>query len=107
MQLLWFLIIGIAAGWLAGQLMKGGGYGLIGDLVIGVIGAFLGGWLFRTLGIVAGGLIGSPVTADHWAVVFAVSDPADQGVASPSPPRSTHLPTGDAEHNRRASSKKG
>ena len=45
MHLLWFLIIGIAAGWLAGQLMKGGGFGLIGDLVVGVIGAFLGGWL--------------------------------------------------------------
>jgi uncharacterized membrane protein YeaQ/YmgE (transglycosylase-associated protein family) len=70
MQLLWFLTIGIAAGWLAGQLMKGGGYGLIGDLVIGVIGAFLGGWLFRTLGIVAGGLIGSLVTATIGAVLL-------------------------------------
>ena len=84
--------------------MKGGGYGLAGDLIIGVIGAFLGGWPLGPLGIVAGGLIGSLVAADHRAVVFAVSDPADQGVASPSPPRSTHLPTGDAEHNRRASS---
>jgi uncharacterized membrane protein YeaQ/YmgE (transglycosylase-associated protein family) len=70
MQLLWFLIIGVAAGWLAGQLMKGGGYGLIGDLVIGVIGAFLGGWLFRTLGIAAGGLIGSLVTATIGAVLL-------------------------------------
>lgn len=70
MQLLWFLIMGVAAGWLAGQLMKGGGYGLIGDLVIGVIGAFLGGWLFRTLGIAAGGLIGSLVTATIGAVLL-------------------------------------
>jgi len=70
MHLLWFLIIGIAAGWLAGQLMKGGGYGLIGDLVIGVIGAFLGGWLLGTLGIVAGGLIGSLVTATIGAVLL-------------------------------------
>ena len=70
MQLLWFLIIGVAAGWLAGQLMKGGGYGLIGDLVIGVIGAFLGGWLFRTLGIAARGLIGSLVTATIGAVLL-------------------------------------
>jgi len=70
MNLLWFLIIGIAAGWLAGQLMKGGGYGLIGDLVIGVIGAFLGGWLFGALGIAAGGLIGSLITATIGAVLL-------------------------------------
>jgi len=70
MHLLWFLIIGIAAGWLAGQLMGGGGYGLIGDLVIGVIGAFLGGWLLGALGIVAGGLIGSLVTATIGAVLL-------------------------------------
>ena len=70
MNLLWFLIIGIAAGWLAGQLMKGGGFGLVGDLVIGVIGAFLGGWLFGALGISAGGLIGSLVTATVGAVVL-------------------------------------
>ena len=75
---------GIAAGWLVGRLMKGGGYGLFEDLIIGVIGAFLGGWPLGPLGIVAGGLIGSLVAADHRAVVFAVSDPADQGVASPS-----------------------
>ena len=54
MQLLWFLIIGIAAGWLVGSLMRGGGYGLVGDLIIGVIGAFLGGWPLGPLGIVAG-----------------------------------------------------
>jgi uncharacterized membrane protein YeaQ/YmgE (transglycosylase-associated protein family) len=70
MELLWFLIIGIAAGWLAGQLMKGGGYGLIGDLVIGVIGALLGGWLFGMLGIFAGGLIGRLITATIGAVVL-------------------------------------
>ena len=106
MHLLWFH--GIAAGCLVRRLMKGGGYSLVGDLIIGVIGAFLGGWPLGPLGIVAGGLIGSLVAADHRAVVFAVSDPADQeGVASPSPPRSTRCPTGDAEHNRRASSKKG
>ena len=70
MNLLWFLIIGIAAGWLAGQLMKGGGFGLVGDLVIGVIGAFLGGWLFGAFGISAGGLIGSLVTATVGAVVL-------------------------------------
>ena len=70
MHLLWFLIIGVVAGWLAGQLMRGGGYGLIGDLVIGVIGAFIGGWLLGALGIFAGGLIGSLVTATIGAVVL-------------------------------------
>ena len=70
MNFLMFLIIGIAAGWLAGQLMKGGGYGLIGDLVIGVIGAFLGGWLLGAIGISAGGFIGSLVTATIGAVLL-------------------------------------
>jgi uncharacterized membrane protein YeaQ/YmgE (transglycosylase-associated protein family) len=70
MHLLWFLIIGIVAGWLAGQLMRGGGYGLVGDLVIGVIGAFLGGWLLGGLGIFAGGLIGSLITATIGAIVL-------------------------------------
>lgn len=48
-SLIVFLIIGLIAGWLAGQIMKGGGYGLIGDLVVGVIGAFIGGWLWGAL----------------------------------------------------------
>jgi len=70
MHLLLFLIIGAVAGWLAGQLTKGGGYGLIGDLVIGVIGAILGGWLFGMIGIFAYGLIGRLVTATIGAVVL-------------------------------------
>jgi len=69
-HLLWFLLIGIAAGWLAGQLMKGGGYGLLGDLVIGVIGSFLGGWVLGALGIFTSGLIGSLVTATIGAVLL-------------------------------------
>jgi len=48
-SLIVFLIIGLIAGWLAGQIMKGSGYGLIGDLIVGVIGAFIGGWLWRVL----------------------------------------------------------
>jgi uncharacterized membrane protein YeaQ/YmgE (transglycosylase-associated protein family) len=43
------LVIGLIAGWLAGKVMGGGGFGLIGDIVIGVIGAFIGGWLWTTL----------------------------------------------------------
>ena len=69
-NLIWFLIIGLAAGWLAGKVMKGSGYGLIGDLVIGVIGAFLGGWIFGLLHIAAGGLLGLLVMAFVGAVVL-------------------------------------
>ena len=71
MPLLWFLIVGLVAGWLAGVLVKGGGFGVIGDLVVGVIGAFLGGWLFSTLGASAGGgLLGSIIVAVVGAVVL-------------------------------------
>lgn len=70
MSLLWFLLIGIAAGWLAGQIMKGGGFGLLGDLIVGVIGALLGGYLFGLLGISAGGTVGSLITATIGAIVL-------------------------------------
>lgn len=70
MDLLWFLIIGVIAGWLAGVLMKGGGYGLIGDLVLGVIGSFVGSWLFGLVGVTAGGFIGKVVSATVGAVLL-------------------------------------
>ena len=69
-HLLWFLLIGLAAGWLAGQILKGGGFGLWGDLIVGVIGALLGGFLFGLLGISAGGLLGSLITATVGAIVL-------------------------------------
>ena len=65
-----WLVVGLVAGWLAGQFMKGGGYGLVGDLIVGVIGALLGGCLFGLLGISASGLLGSLVTATVGAVVL-------------------------------------
>jgi uncharacterized membrane protein YeaQ/YmgE (transglycosylase-associated protein family) len=68
--LIWFLLIGLIAGWLAGRVMRGGGFGVVGDLVVGVIGALLGGWLFGLLGISAGGLIGALITAFVGAVVL-------------------------------------
>jgi uncharacterized membrane protein YeaQ/YmgE (transglycosylase-associated protein family) len=68
--ILWFLIIGLVAGWLAGVLVKGGGFGIIGDIIVGVIGAVLGGFLFGALGITAGGLLGSIITATVGAVVL-------------------------------------
>jgi uncharacterized membrane protein YeaQ/YmgE (transglycosylase-associated protein family) len=49
MEFVWFILIGLAAGWVAGQLMKGGGFGVVGDIIVGVIGALLGGFLFRAL----------------------------------------------------------
>ena len=70
MNIVWFLLIGLAAGWLAGQLMKGGGYGLVGDLIVGVIGAILGGFLFGLLGINTNSLIGSLITATVGAIVL-------------------------------------
>jgi uncharacterized membrane protein YeaQ/YmgE (transglycosylase-associated protein family) len=72
MDFLWFILIGIAAGWLAGQIMKGGGFGLVGDLIVGVIGAILGGFLFGLLGLEAAGLLGSLVTATVGAILLIV-----------------------------------
>ena len=70
MALIWFLLIGLIAGWLAGVVMKGGGYGIVGDMIVGVIGALLGGWLFSLVGISAGGLIGSIIVAFIGACVL-------------------------------------
>jgi uncharacterized membrane protein YeaQ/YmgE (transglycosylase-associated protein family) len=70
MHFLWFLLLGALAGWLAGVLVKGGGFGLIGDIVVGIIGAVFGGWLFGVLGIGGSGEVGSFVTAVVGAVVL-------------------------------------
>jgi uncharacterized membrane protein YeaQ/YmgE (transglycosylase-associated protein family) len=68
--LIWFLLIGLIAGWLAGQVMKGGGFGIIGDMIVGVIGAFIGGWLFGQLGIHTGGLLGAIIMAFVGALIL-------------------------------------
>ena len=70
MSLLWFCLIGIAAGWLAGQIMKGGGFGLVGDLIVGVIGALLGGYLFGLMGVGGSGLLGQLIVATVGAIVL-------------------------------------
>ena len=62
-ELIIFLAIGAVAGWLAGTLMKGAGFGLLANIVIGVIGAVFGGFVFGLLGVSAGGVIGAIVTA--------------------------------------------
>lgn len=69
-QLIWFLVVGLIAGFLAGKIMKGSGFGVVGDLVVGVLGAFLGGWLFSALGITAGGLLGAILVALVGALVL-------------------------------------
>lgn len=68
--MLWFLIIGIIAGWLAGHVIKGGGFGLIGDLIIGVVGSFIGGYLFSLLGISTYGTIGEIIMATFGAIIL-------------------------------------
>ena len=68
---IWFLIVGLIAGWLAGVLVKGGGFGVLGDIVIGIIGAFLGGFLFNSLGVSSGGgMLGAILVATIGAVVL-------------------------------------
>ena len=69
-SLIIWVIIGAIAGWLAGKIMKGGGFGLLGNIIIGIIGAFIGGFVFGLLGITAGGIIGSIVMATVGAVLL-------------------------------------
>jgi uncharacterized membrane protein YeaQ/YmgE (transglycosylase-associated protein family) len=63
------LIVGIVAGWLAGKVVRGGGFGLIGDLVVGILGAFIAGWLFPKFGFHVGGGIGEEIV---WAMLGAI-----------------------------------
>ena len=67
---LWFLLIGVIAGYLAGNIMRGRGFGLVGDLVVGVVGAFIGGFLFGELGLTAYGLIGELIMATLGALLL-------------------------------------
>ncbi len=70
-QWIYFLLFGAVAGWIASTLMKGGGLGLLGNIVVGIIGAILGGWLSTVTGISAGGgLLGSLATAVVGAMVL-------------------------------------
>ena len=70
MSFIWFLIIGAVAGWLAGLIMKGAGFGLLVNILVGCVGAVLGGWLFGLLGFTSSGLIGSLITALVGAIVL-------------------------------------
>ena len=70
MSFIWYILIGLVSGFVAGKLMRGGGFGLIVNLVVGIIGGVLGGWLFSLLGISAGGIIGGLITSVVGAVVL-------------------------------------
>ena len=68
--LIMFLVIGGVAGWLAGLLMKGRGFGLLGNIVVGIIGSFIGGFLANVVGIAATGILGSILLATAGAAVL-------------------------------------
>ena len=70
MGFLTWILVGLIAGWLAGQVMKGGGYGILVDIILGILGGILGGWVFALLGLHAGGLIGSIVVSFVGAVIL-------------------------------------
>jgi uncharacterized membrane protein YeaQ/YmgE (transglycosylase-associated protein family) len=71
MGILAWIVVGLIAGWLAGQVMKGSGYGVLVDVILGILGGFLGGWIFGTLGIwPGGGMIGSIIVAFVGAVIL-------------------------------------
>jgi uncharacterized membrane protein YeaQ/YmgE (transglycosylase-associated protein family) len=71
MGFLAWIVVGLIAGWLAGQVMKGGGYGVLVDIILGLLGGLLGGWLFGQLGIGTGGsMVGSIIVAFIGAVIL-------------------------------------
>jgi uncharacterized membrane protein YeaQ/YmgE (transglycosylase-associated protein family) len=71
MGFLAWIVVGLIAGWLAGQVMQGGGYGVVFDIILGLIGGVLGGWIFGLLGIwEGGGMIGSIIVAFAGAVIL-------------------------------------
>ena len=69
--MIYWLVVGLIAGWLAGVVMKDGGYGIIVDILLGIVGGFLGGWIFGRLEIwPAGGMLGSIIVAFVGAVIL-------------------------------------
>ncbi|HMP93154.1 MAG TPA: GlsB/YeaQ/YmgE family stress response membrane protein, partial [Phnomibacter sp.] len=75
MELLWFLLVGAVSGWLAGQLWKGSGFGLIGNIIVGVLGSVVGGWLAGKLGIGGSSLVAHILISagGAWVLLFLIS----------------------------------
>jgi uncharacterized membrane protein YeaQ/YmgE (transglycosylase-associated protein family) len=73
MGIIIWLIVGGIAGWLAGMVVKGGGFGLIGDIIVGIIGALIAGWLLPRIGLfIGGGIIGDIINAFIGAVILLI-----------------------------------
>ena len=70
MYFIWYILIGILSGFVAGKIMRGGGFGVIVNLILGIIGGVLGGWVFSLLGISAGGILGSLITSTVGAILL-------------------------------------
>jgi len=68
--MLWSLLIGLVSGWLAGMISRGGGFGIWGDLVVGVIGSFIGGYVFNLIGLSAYGILGSIISSTIGAIIL-------------------------------------
>jgi len=68
--IIWWIIVGLIAGWAAGKIMKGSGYGVIADIVLGILGAIIGGWVVGLAGFGGGGLIWSILVAILGAVIL-------------------------------------
>ena len=68
--IIWWIVVGLIAGWAAGKIMKGGGYGVIADIILGILGAIIGGWVVGALGFGGGGLIWSILVAILGAVIL-------------------------------------
>ena len=66
----WWLLVGLIAGFLASMVMRGGGYGIIGDIIVGIVGAFIGGFLASLLGLGASGFVGTVIVAFIGAVIL-------------------------------------
>ena len=70
MGFIWYILIGILAGFIAGKIMRGGGFGILINLLVGVIGGLLGGWIFGLLGITTVGILGSLITSIAGAIML-------------------------------------
>lgn len=70
MNFIWYIIIGIIAGFVAGKIMRGGGFGLLINLLVGIVGSLLGGWFFGLLGIATVGIFGSLITSIVGAILL-------------------------------------
>ncbi len=69
-ELIWWIVVGLIAGWAAGKIMKGKGYGVFADIVLGIVGAIVGGWVVGLLGFRSGGLISTILVAILGAVIL-------------------------------------